>query len=48
MPQLETDPLLSKEADLATDMRGLSGYVQRSQTIIGATKDRVNISKKCD
>jgi len=27
MPQLETDPLLSKEADLATDMRGLSGFM---------------------
>jgi hypothetical protein len=27
MPQLEKDPLLDKEADLATDMRGLSGYM---------------------
>lgn len=48
MPQLEKDPLLDKEADLATDMRGLSGYIKRSKTIIGDMKDRVKISKKCD
>ena len=48
MPQLEKDPLLSKEADLATDMRNISGFVQRSKTMIGAEKDRVDVSKKCD
>ena len=48
MPQLDKDPLLSKEADLATDMRGMSGFVQRSKTIIGSEKDRVTVSKKCD
>jgi len=40
--------LLDKEADLATDMRGLSGYLKKSKTIIGEDKDRVAISKKCD
>ena len=48
MPQLEKDPLLSKEADLATDMRNISGFVQRSKTMIGAEKDRVDVSKKVD
>lgn len=48
MPQLDKDPLLSKEADLATDMRNISGFVQRSKTMIGAEKDRVDVSKKCD
>ena len=48
MPQLEKDPMLDKEADIATDMRGLSGYTKKSQTIIGEMKDRVRISKKTD
>lgn len=48
MPQLDTDPMLNKEADLATDMRGLTGFIKKSKTIISEDKDRVKIGKRTD
>jgi hypothetical protein len=32
MPQLEKDPLMSKEADHAIDLRGFDGYTLKSSS----------------
>ena len=46
MPQLEKDPLESKEADVAVDLRQFSGYTLKSQsTYIHRDKDRVAVSQ---
>ena len=46
MPALEKDPLLSKEVDLAMDLRGFDGYtLKSSSTFVSRDKDRVQVSK---
>jgi len=44
MPQLEKDPMLDKEADVATDLRNLTGFLKKSKTIISEDKSRVKTS----
>jgi len=46
MPQLEKNPLDSKDSDLSVDLKQLSGYTLKSSgTFINQDKDRVKISK---
>jgi coronin-1B/1C/6 len=46
MPQLEKDPLESKEADFAVDLKQLDGYTLKSSgTFVGRDKDRTSVSK---
>lgn len=46
MPQLEKNPLDSKDSDLSVDLKQLSGYTLKSSaTFINQDKERVKISK---
>jgi hypothetical protein len=46
MPNLDKDPLLSKEVDIAVDLKQLDGYTLRSdKTFVSRDKERVGISK---
>lgn len=46
MPQLEKDPLESKESDFNVNLKQLQGYTLKSQsTFVSRDKERVNISE---
>ena len=45
MPNLDKDPLLSKDADLVPTLQGIDGYTLKSQSTFLQGKDRVQVSQ---